>query len=393
MAGTVVSEDVDPELVALASLDQIGPARLTALLRGRTPAQAWDLVRRGDAARVLSRHRVGTALAASWARQAASLDVDGTAARHAEAGVAVVDPRAEPLAERFVGDPAPPAVLFARGDLSVVSGPSVAIVGTRDCTPAGAELAHEWAGALARAGVSVVSGLALGIDGAAHAGALMAGGAPPIGVVGTGLDVVYPREHRRLWSEVCEHGLLLSEHPLGTRPRQWQFPARNRIIAALGDLTVVIESHAVGGSLHTVEQAVARNREVMSVPGSVRSPASAGTNALLFEGCGMARDVDDVLLRLASVPRVAGRLGLVGTTRSVVAPSRAREPEPEPDGEEGRVLDALGWEPASLEQVLLRTGLAVGVVAAAVDALEARGLVRVTGSWFERRRPEPGTAR
>src|SRR5258705_11936294 len=157
------------------------------------------------------------------------------------------------------------------------------------------ELGHD----LAAAGVRVVWGLALGIDGAAHAGALAApGGAPPVAVVGSGPDVVYPRRHADLWRRVVDAGVLFSESPMGAAPEGWRFPLRNRIIAALADVLVVVESRHQGGSRHTVDAAADRDRTILAVPGPVRSPLSADPNELLHQGAGPARDVVDVLVAL-----------------------------------------------------------------------------------------------
>jgi DNA processing protein len=259
-------------------------------------------------------------------------------------------------------------VLFARGSLDALSAPRVAIVGTRRCTGAGAGFARELGRELTAVGVSVVSGLALGIDGAAHRGVLDAGGAP-VGVVGCGLDVVYPARHRDLWARVADEGLLLSESPLGVRPAGWRFPARNRIIAALAELVVVVESHAAGGSMHTVREAADRGIEVMVVPGSVRSPAAAGTNQLLSEGCAPVRDAADVMVAL----------GLSAVTRGARADTRAR-----PDETGQAVLAAFDWEPATLEHLAVRTGLGLPTLAAALEALVTQGWVEPVGGWYER---------
>jgi DNA processing protein len=214
----------------------------------------------------------------------------------------------------------------------------------------------------------VVSGLALGIDGAAHAGAL-AGPTPPAAVVATGLDVVYPRRHVELWRAVGERGVLLSEYPLGVWPERWRFPARNRIIAALADVVVVVESHERGGSMHTVESALERGRTVMAVPGSVRSPASAGTNALLAAGSPPARDATDVLVAL----------GLDAEVWERASPAV-------PDGDAGRVVEAVGWEPSTLEQVADRLGAPLGPVAVHLLDLERDGWVHQEAGWYQRRR-------
>jgi DNA processing protein len=280
---------------------------------------------------------------------------------------------------RLADDPKPPAVLFGRGDLAALDGPQVAIVGSRRCTPYGRDVARQLGRELAAAGVGVVSGLALGIDGAAHEGALAAveggaGGAPPVGVVASGLDVVYPWRHRGLWEGVASAGVLLSEAPLGTPPERWRFPARNRIMAALADVVVVVESHLHGGSRHTVDAALARGRAVMAVPGSVRSPASAGTNALLAEGVAPARDTLDVLVALG----LAGHAPL--PRRSTSTALRAgTDRRPRPTGLEAGVLDALGWEPATVDQLVDRTGASPGAVAVAVARLDAAGWLHRDG--------------
>jgi DNA processing protein len=269
----------------------------------------------------------------------------------------------------LVGDVEPPAVIFHRGSAAAIAGARVAIVGTRRCSATGAGVAYELGHDLAAAGVAVVSGLASGIDGAAHRGALAAGGAPPIGVVGSGLDVVYPPGQTELWRAVATAGVLLSEAPLGARPERWRFPARNRIIAALADLVVVVESHRRGGSLHTVDEADRRGRDVFAVPGSVRNPAASGTNELLAEGRAPVCSVDDLLVAL----------GLAASRRD--GPDDRRPP---PDPGDRPVLDAVGWQPSTLDQLVLRTGLELARLAPTLDRLCDAGWVARHGGWYER---------
>lgn len=386
-------------LLALASLPAMGPRRLGALTAEQPARAAWSQVRAGRAHSVRSSPAPGACspdehlvigpqrgpldlerASAAWSRAAATFDVAEAWRRHRQAGVQVVGARSVgyPLAA-MAGDPLPPPVLFAQGDLQVVEGPRVAIVGTRDCTCQGHDFAFELGRDLATAGVRVVSGLALGIDGAAHAGALDAGTvgagtAPPIAVVGSGLDVIYPRRHASLWRAVAARGLLLGEHPLGVSPTAWHFPARNRLIAALADVVVVVESHERGGSLQTAREALARDREVMAVPGPVRSRASAGVNLLLRDGAGVCLGAHDVL----------ALLGL-----SAQAVNRRVDDRPRPDPLAAQVLAALGGQSSSIEQLVLRTGLHPTEVAVGVSALEAGGWVTERGGWYEPSGPRP----
>lgn len=349
---------------ALAGLPGMGPARLRPLLDRWPAEEAWRHVVAGEVPD-LQPH-----LVARWATAARETDVEEQWASVVRLGLEVLTASADAWPAVLHDDPEPPAVLFADGDPTVLDRPRVAIVGTRRCTHAGREVARMLGHDLAAAGVCVVSGLALGIDGAAHAGALEARRARPAAVVATGLDVVYPRRHEALWRSVAAAGLVLSEAPPGTSPERWRFPARNRIIAALADVVVVVESRTTGGSLHTVESAIERDRTVMAVPGSVRSPASAGTNALLAAGCPPCRDADDVLVAL----------GLEGR-----GPAAADAP-PAPVGDAAAVLDAIGWEASTVEQVAARVGVPLGPLSVHLAALERDGWIAARAGWVERLR-------
>ena len=357
---------VEAWLVALASLPAVGPARLRALLAIGRPAELWTSLQ-GPPLPELVEVAGKWDLYEQWRRTALGLDVARLWSRHREYGVGVAALGTPGYPSALGGDLDPPAVVFHQGDPRVVQGPRVAIVGTRRCTRYGSDVAFELGRDLAMAGVGVVSGLALGIDAAAHAGALDAKGAPPIAVVGNGMDKVYPERNRTLWRTVAERGLLLGEAPLGAPPERWRFPARNRIIAALADVVVVVESHASGGAMHTVVEAAARNRTVLAVPGPVRSSASDGCHELLADGCAPCRNADDVLLAL----------GISGVE---TAPLDFR-PNPGKLGQQ--VLEALGWQPADAEQVKSRTGLTMVQVAEAVEELRAAGWVAVSGRWIE----------
>ncbi|MGI8793962.1 MAG: DNA-processing protein DprA, partial [Acidimicrobiales bacterium] len=271
-AGRPASDDAGI-LAALAELPAMLPRRLAAVLMGTSPDEAWTDIRAGlFRARPSLRGLLGRdpdGLAERWRVAASAVDPVRVAARYDAAGVKAVRLGGDGYPEVLGDDPEPPAVLFVRGDLSVLARPAVAVVGTRNCTHSGAEIAR-WLGAeIADRGGVVVSGLALGIDAAAHRGALSRSTGSVAGVVGSGLDVVYPRRHTRLWSDVGSHGVLVSEAPLGAEPAAWRFPARNRMIAALAVVVVVVESHDRGGSLVTARLGFERGRSVLVVPGSI----------------------------------------------------------------------------------------------------------------------------
>lgn len=361
-------------VVALAGLSGMGPARLSALLGRWEPRQAWTRVEEGqthlDAGVVVAARRLDAELSARWRREAARVDVARGWEAHLDAGVEVAV-RCDPcFPAPLRDDQEPPAVLFSLGSLDVLRRPRVAVVGTRRCTSAGRVTARELGHDLASAGVCVVSGLAYGIDAAAHQGALSAGAQAPAAVVGTGLDVVYPPGNAELWATVATAGCVMGEYPLTTRPAAWRFPARNRIIAALADVVVVVESHARGGSMHTVDAALERDRPVMAVPGPIRSPASTGTNDLLAAGSAPVRDAGDVLAVLG--------LDAAATTRGTI------DARPPLSGSASSVLDAVGWEPATIEAVALRVGEPLAVVATELSRLERDGWLARRGAWFER---------
>ncbi|NNE12799.1 MAG: DNA-protecting protein DprA, partial [Ilumatobacter sp.] len=222
---------------------------------------------------------------------------------------------------------------------------------------------------LAEADVAVVSGLARGIDAAAHRGVRAAtAGAPPVAVVGCGLDVPYPKAHRDLWEWVASAGLLVSEWPPGVAPHAWRFPLRNRILAALSEVVVVVESRERGGSLITARLAAERGVDVMAVPGSPRSRASLGTNKLLVDGATPVTAVDDVLVALGLDHRRA---------------ALPFDPRPVPDARQQLVLDACRVEPSNIDMIVGATGLGVTDVAMAAARLERDGWLVEAAGWFE----------
>lgn len=264
----------------------------------------------------------------------------------------------------------PPLMLFVHGRLDALSHPRrLAIVGSRNPTPQGAQNAQAFAQSLAAAGLGIVSGLALGIDGAAHEGALRADGLT-LAVVGTGLDRVYPSRHRDLAHRIVARGALLSEYPLGTPPLAPNFPQRNRVIAGLSMGTLVVEAALQSGSLITARLASEQGREVFAIPGSIHSPQSHGCHALIRQGAKLVESAQDVLeeLRLADpVPRVADA------------------PCARPGGAEHGLLAALGQDPVSLDALLARTGLPTSALQAQLLELELQGVVaRLPGGLLQR---------
>jgi len=340
----------------------------------RDPEEAWALVRSGRAAdepalaRLIRREGDPEALAAHWGAVAARVDLRRLWADHRRLGV-VIDLLGSPgYPPALGGDAAAPYVVFRQGATVALEGQRVAIVGTRRCTPTGREIAAELGEALAAAGARVVSGLALGIDAAAHQGALTARGGAPIGVVAGGFDLPYPVRHRTLWHQVAAAGVLVSEWPLRTRSEGWRFPARNRIIAALADAVVVVESQEAGGSMITADEALARDIPVLAVPGSIRNPAATGTNKLIRDGAVPVCSVDDVLAMLslsAGAPRT-------GEHRSVPSPAASA------------VLSAVGWEPTTVSVLLARTGLDPGALTVQLARLEMDGWVSGRGGCWQR---------
>ncbi|HEY9015207.1 MAG TPA: DNA-processing protein DprA, partial [Gemmatimonadales bacterium] len=282
------------------------------------------------------------------------------------AGIHILTPADDGYPSLLRNIPDPPPVLFAAGDLSLLSRPAAAIVGSRDHSTYGATVCRAVATAAARAGVVVVSGMARGLDAVAHAAALDCGGTT-IGVLGNGHGVIYPAANRELYQRVSERGLLLSEFPPGERPNAGSFPRRNRLISGLARVTVVAEAAASSGALITAGTALDQGREVMAIPGAVTSPLSVGTNRLIRDGSAPLLEPADLLQHY---PELACPDSIVGFLPGGIRPL------PETLTPQERELAHLcNREPAHPDQLALSCNRPVGEVLGLLAALEIAGVV------------------
>ncbi len=271
----------------------------------------------------------------------------------------------------------PPPVLYVKGGIVSDDERSVAVVGTRNPTAYGREAAAALTADLARRGITIVSGLALGIDGVAHRAALEHNGRT-IAVVANGLDIIYPREHARLSQQIQERGAVVSEHPLGVRPDARSFPRRNRLISGMSLGTLVVEAGEGSGAFWTVRHALDQNREVFCVPGSIFSPASVGTNRLIQEGAKLVSNYTDVL----------EELNLSSVTRQLAMPL----PPAETGDAQGVLLGQLDHEPKHIDEIRRQAGLPTATVSGLLTLLEIQGKVKQVGCMHYIRVREPAAA-
>ncbi|MCU0509436.1 MAG: DNA-processing protein DprA [Anaerolineae bacterium] len=337
----------------------IGPARLRALLDafGNVEA-AWNAP--VDALRDVGLDRRSIQ---NLVELRGRCDLEAELARIRKAGVDVLtwdDPR-YPARLKAIGDS--PPVIYLRGDLRPEDDFGVAVVGTRGLSNYGREAARSIAEGLAAAGVTVISGLARGIDAVAHRAALDAGGRT-LAVLGCGVDVVYPWENRHLAADVIQRGALISEYPLGTQPEATNFPPRNRIVSGLSRGVVVIEAGEQSGALITARFAADQGRDVFAVPGSIFARNSAGTHRLLRDGATPVTSVNDILEAL-NLERVEEHV-----QAQMVFPA---------DPVEAKLLEQLGDEPVHVDELCRATGLPIATVTATLALMELKGMVRGAG--------------
>jgi DNA processing protein len=355
-------DDQRAAYVALALIPGIGPSRLHAILEVcHTATGAFS------APFAFLRTIPGMTAAAATAVASGSVEAGARAVERAErlgGRVLILEDPAYPALLRHIPEPAP--VLFALGDLALMERPAVAIVGSRDHTPYGGEVARALGWGAASAGLAVVSGMARGLDAIAHDAALDAGGAT-IGVLGNGLGVIYPTANTRLYRRVAEHGLLLTEFPPGERPTAGSFPRRNRLISGLARVTVVVEAAEGSGALITAGTALEQGRDVMAVPGNITSPSSVGANRLIRDGAEPLLSSDDLLDHYPEAIRPAEGFA-----------SRPATTQPLPEhlsAEDRAVAELLGAEPTPLDALVDRSGRSPQDVLAVLCTLEIAGVV------------------
>lgn len=379
-------------VLRLAIVDGIGPGRLSALLArfgspGRVlAASADELSAVPGFGRELVRRIRAAATAEGRDRAHAAMET----LRKASAVAITPDDAAYPDVFRALPDP--PYLVFAAGNLELLASPGLGVVGTRTPTEYGLKTTASLAREVARAGLSIVSGMARGIDSAAHAAALEAGGAT-VGVLGHGIDRVYPPENAHLFRSVRERGLLISELAPGEEPNAGNFPRRNRLIAALSLGVLVVEMGEKSGAQHTVTYALEQGKEVFAVPGPISSPRSSGTNQLLKDGARLVTSATDILEELRGVgqalfapsPAPAAGAGTIAAENPEDPPPAAPVPaDLSPD--EAAVYATLTAEPRLVDEIAAAASLAPGNALAALLGLELRDAAEsLPGKQYRRR--------
>jgi DNA processing protein len=368
--------------LALALVPGLGPKLTAALLARFGSAGA---ARRATASDLRAVPHIGEKLAASLADALRKVEIEPELLLMEEYNVRAVPLGFPGYPPRLAGVVAPPPLLYFRGDWSSSDENAIGIVGSRSCTSYGLRIATQLARGLARAGFTVVSGLARGIDAAAHRGA-MEGGGRTVAALAGGLSRIYPPEHAPLAEEISAgRGCLITETPMVMEPQPGMFPARNRIISGLSRAVIVVEANIRSGALITARHAAEQGREVYAVPGPVDSPASAGCLELLRTGARLVRSADDVVEDLRGLSTPAQEPGSNKATTSVPLVPPPPPPPPQLDPYQQRVFDALG-ERRHADELARALDLAVGDLARLLMQLEMKKAVRrLPGNFYERR--------
>jgi DNA processing protein len=347
--------------LAISRVPYIGPARIERLLQTfGSLSTAWSAP--AEELRVTLESRALSELLAARSR----IDPAGELERLGRLGIRAVHP-GHPSYPRLLAEiSGRPSLLYVRGELAAADDTAVAIVGTRRATPYGRQAAERIAAELAAAGITVVSGLARGVDAAAHRAALEAGGRT-IAVLGSGPDVIYPAEHRRLAEQILGSGAVLSEFPPGAKPDAQNFPARNRIVSGMTLGTLIVEAPVRSGALITASFAADQGREVFVLPGSIFAESAEGTNALLRDGARLIRSGDDILEDLS----LGGGRSLIATQSQMLLNDNER-----------RLYDALAKEARHIDELAEEAGLPAATASALLLTMELKGLVRNHGAQY-----------
>jgi len=346
--------------VAFSRIPSVGRARVQLLLnRFGAMSEAWKASGEALTEAGLDRRTV-----ASITASRGKLDPDAEMERLQRHSVQALTWEDSEYPPRLKETYDPPPMLYVKGKILPVDERSIAVVGTRRASAYGREAASQLSADLARHGVTIVSGLARGIDAVAHRAALEAGGRT-IAVLGNGLDTIYPPEHAQLSAQISEQGAVASEHPLGTRPEAKNFPRRNRILSGMTLGTLVVEAPEDSGAMWTVRHALEQNRDVFCVPGSIFSPASRGTNHLIQDGAKLVMDYEDIL----------EELNLAGIGEQLPMPALFVPA----DDTEAKLLKSITYDPIHIDEVGRRSGLPMTMVSSTLALMELRGLVKQVG--------------
>lgn len=347
-------------LIGLNLIPELTPRRVAILLeRFSSPLAIWNAPARALAA-LPGFAEVAEKIAASRGKEAVKREL----VQAEELGVqitTILDPNYPPLLREIE---APPPTLYLKGEKTIDTARTIAVVGTRRSSQYGRAVAGRLAGALGRVGLVVVSGLAVGIDAAAHRGALKAG-AKTVAVLGSGFGHPYPASNKKLADQICASGTLVSEYPLDTRPAKWTFPQRNRILSGLSRGVVVVEAPERSGALITARLALEQGREVFAVPGAITSTASVGANRLIKDGAKLVETVEDVLEEFPDLSEV-NRVDATEVTKSKVALSTVQQ----------RVYDLIGLEAVHIDDIIARGGIALAEASHVLLVLQMENLIQ-----------------
>ncbi len=365
------------DLLAIHLTPGVGPRLASALLeRFDSPAA----VLRATIAELCDVPHIGPKLAQYLTRAAGNPEIDVEIERVAKSQVSLLVKGAADYPASIASIPDPPLLLYVRGELTPADDVAVALVGSRQCTEYGRRIAARLATGLARAGATVISGLARGIDGVAHRAALQAGGRT-VAVLAGGLSRIYPPEHKELADQAAASGALITESSMAQEPLPGLFPARNRLISGMSRVVIVVEAGEGSGALHTAHHAAEQGRTVMAVPGPVDAAASAGCNALIRDGVALCRNVEDVLEELHGVSVVEQ----AAKTDAGPKPKVEKAPPPSLSDEQRRVWDFLAGGTKTVDEMAQQLGLTAQQLGAGLMMMEMKRVVRrLPGNRYER---------